>query len=301
MWEVSTTLVWPLTLCKITPSDRFLYRRGRIVVMSYLTYRYTNVCLRAAAGHHRATFLIPLTKIMSSNSTSVVTFIFYYIIVFLSFRKWGKGPKLMIHFTIQDFVDSILQVMLQLTVIWWWEIRWKHLVLLCRGDHRKVSEKQRYFRWVFWWSRLSVMVLSMGSSPQTIVGSCWSAVSLLQSPTTSRPSSGVRLCCCLCQRLWELQYESSAVCWLKPLCLHSRCTAPFSLLLCLSLYLPPQLCLVAQFFSWTWERSSAFWTKPQMCFCHLKWEHCWSWGRSCRNLSSLQLQNCPKTRTPSLV
>lgn len=74
-------------------------------------------------------------------------------------------------------------------------------------NHREVSEKERDFRRVFWWSRLGVMVLSMGPSPPIIVGSCWSAVSLLQSPTTPRPSSGVRLCCCL----WELQYESSAV------------------------------------------------------------------------------------------
>lgn len=35
------------------------------------------------------------------------------------------------------------------------------------------------------------------------VASSWSPVGLLQSLTTSRPWSGVRLCCCLHQRLWE--------------------------------------------------------------------------------------------------
>lgn len=80
-----------------------------------------------------------------------------------------------------------------------------------------------------------------------------------------------------------------SVCWLKTLCLRSHCTFLCSRHLCLSLYPPPRLCLVAQFSSGSWEITSAFWTKAQMCFYVLKLGYC------CCNLLSGQLQKCLKT------
>lgn len=99
------------------------------------------------------------------------------------------------------------------------------------------------------------------------VASRWSPVGLLQSLTTSRPWSGVRLCCCLHQRLWE-QWVIGVLSadWRRSVsALTVRPPAPRPLWLSLSP--PPQLCLVARFPSGTWEVTSAFWTKLQMCFC----------------------------------
>lgn len=53
---------------------------------------------------------------------------------------------------------------------------------------------------VLWWWKQAHRHRGTDCCSQLLI----SPVSLLQSLTTSRPSSGVRLCCCLHQQLWEL-------------------------------------------------------------------------------------------------
>lgn len=144
-----------------------------------------------------------------------------------------------------------------------------YLVLLSGSCGKK---KKYYSGFCFWWCKQFPVI-----QRQTYGGS-WSAVSLLQSLTTSRPSSGVRLCCCRDQRLWGLWVIGGLSADWRPSV--SECTAPCSLRLCLSLYLPPQLCVVAPFFSLL-NLGNILSSSGQnyKWLCVLKFEYWLSWGQ----------------------